>query len=298
LSAACAVHGPCGSDGLTDLEEDRDRDGLINENGTSTGESNPFDADTDDDLLLDGAEPSPWEDTDEDGMINIRDWNSNEDSYNDNLQVWVVFRTNAQGGDYSGSGVWVGLIAPSANPYYPEVYDYQASVALYERDSTVTSVTGASQILNPYGPNGDERPPVPLTTPEGYAVLQKEVSGSTYDIYLQVGPTQYERFVKESSAPGDWSTANRSVQSFLKEHQESYNGRAAVAAVHGRHFVGGWAGGRPKDGRRRLPPAVLLPGSEDWYWNSHGPSIGIETRGAAERGGGDRADAGSACTGR
>jgi hypothetical protein len=122
----------------------------------------------------------------------------------------------------------VGLIAPSANPYYPEVYDYQASVALYERDSTVTSVTGASQILNPYGPNGDERPPVPLTTPEGYAVLQKEVSGSTYDIYLQVGPTQYERFVKESSAPGDWSTANRSVQSFLKEHQEVYDGRVAI----------------------------------------------------------------------
>jgi hypothetical protein len=50
LSAACAVHGPCDSAGLTDLEEDRDRDGLINENGTSTGESNPFDADTDDPL--------------------------------------------------------------------------------------------------------------------------------------------------------------------------------------------------------------------------------------------------------
>jgi hypothetical protein len=47
------------------------------------------------------------------------------------------------------------------------VYDCTASVALYEWDSTVTSVTGATQILNPYGLNGDERPPVALQTPMG-----------------------------------------------------------------------------------------------------------------------------------
>ncbi|HEX9708675.1 MAG TPA: hypothetical protein VGB42_01660 [Candidatus Thermoplasmatota archaeon] len=182
----------------------------------------------DDDGLFDGAEPSPWEDTDEDGLINIRDTNSNDDNFDDDEQVWVVFRTNAVEGDYSGSGVSVGLIAPSANPYYPEVYDYQASVALYTWDSTVTSATGAGQIYNPYGPNGDERPPVPLTTPEGYAVLQKEEGSSVYDIYLQLGPTQYERFVKDSNAPGDWSESNRSQQAFLKNHQETYDGRVAL----------------------------------------------------------------------
>jgi hypothetical protein len=89
-------------------------------------------------------------------------------------------------------------------------------------------VTGASQILNPYGPDGDERPPVPLTTREGYAVLEQEVGSSVYDIYLQVSSRQFGRYVKDSSAPGDRWRSNRNVQPFLKNHQEVYDGRVAI----------------------------------------------------------------------
>ncbi|HEX9708677.1 MAG TPA: hypothetical protein VGB42_01670 [Candidatus Thermoplasmatota archaeon] len=90
----------------------------------------------------------------------------------------------------------------STAPHVQQLCNCAASVALYTWDSTVTSLTGAGRIYNPNGPNGDERPPVALATPEGYAVLQKEVGSSVNDIHLQVGPTQYERCVKDSDAPG------------------------------------------------------------------------------------------------
>ncbi|HEX9708674.1 MAG TPA: hypothetical protein VGB42_01655 [Candidatus Thermoplasmatota archaeon] len=56
------------SNGAWFIEHDFDGDGLTDLN----------DPDSDDDGLLGGAEPSPWEDTDEDGLTNIRHQNSND----------------------------------------------------------------------------------------------------------------------------------------------------------------------------------------------------------------------------
>ena len=95
-------------DGKSDLnDKDADNDGLddgwedwnLNATTSSTNETDPYDNDTDDDHLLDGAEPSIFVDSDGDGSINGRDTNSNGDSYTDDLQVWVVFRTNAADGE-------------------------------------------------------------------------------------------------------------------------------------------------------------------------------------------------------
>jgi hypothetical protein len=45
---------------------------------------------------------------------------------------------------------------------------------------------------------------------------------------LQISDTRYERFGKDSQAPGDWSTSVRFEATFLRSHQETYDGRAAV----------------------------------------------------------------------
>ena len=41
-------------------------------------------------------------------------------------------------------------------------------------------------------------------------------------------PAAAEHFVDSTSAPSDWSNSNRTVQSFLANRQETYDGRVAV----------------------------------------------------------------------
>jgi hypothetical protein len=111
------------NDGLTDFEEDYNGNATIDIN-----ESDPYVNDTDGDGLLDGAEPLPFEDTDGDGHINARDNDSNYDGVGDADQVYIQFRTNATNGQYV-AGTWVALIAPKANPHFPEQFDYSAASA-------------------------------------------------------------------------------------------------------------------------------------------------------------------------
>src|SRR6266567_663758 len=182
--------------------------------------------DTDAGGLLDGAEPSPFSDSDSDGTINARDGDSNGDGIGDLSQVWVAFRMNATNGSCGVPGTWVSVLAPRENPYYAAQIDFSAGSALYLWDSEVASPNG-SQIWNPYGPSNDTNNTVPLFTPEGYPVLAHQ-NGSTYDIYIKVSDAKTEKFLKSSAAPSDYNTSNRSADTFLARHQEVMDGRAAL----------------------------------------------------------------------
>lgn len=218
------------NDGLDDGVEDHDRNNLFDGNK----ESDPYNHDTDGDGLYDGAEPQPYEDTDTDGKININDTNSNDDNYGDADQVYVVFRTDALNGAY-GDGTWVALNAPSTNPKYPEgyeplgaqAYDFTASVALYSWAATTTAGAGAP-VRNPYGPSVPEyRSIIDLKTPEGYAVYY-DGSVSPHAIYIQISASHWEKYTKDSDEPGDYSDSMWFEPDFLKNHQETYDGRVAT----------------------------------------------------------------------
>ncbi|XXX77277.1 hypothetical protein WMF30_00695 [Sorangium sp. So ce134] len=66
--------------------DDRDNDGLPDAVEEMIG-SDPDDADSDDDGVLDGDEPSPGEDTDGDGLINARDVDSDNDGLFDGTEL-------------------------------------------------------------------------------------------------------------------------------------------------------------------------------------------------------------------
>ncbi len=70
------------------LRVDGDRDGLTDayEDACACG-LDPRDADTDDDGLLDGAEPTPLADTDGDGLLDVLDPDSDDDGLPDGLEA-------------------------------------------------------------------------------------------------------------------------------------------------------------------------------------------------------------------
>jgi outer membrane protein OmpA-like peptidoglycan-associated protein len=69
--------------------DDRDGDGLSNDEETAAG-TDPDDADSDDDGLIDGTEPDWDEDTDGDGDINARDPDSDNDGILDGTELGVT----------------------------------------------------------------------------------------------------------------------------------------------------------------------------------------------------------------
>jgi uncharacterized repeat protein (TIGR01451 family)/MYXO-CTERM domain-containing protein len=68
---------------------DSDNDGLPDAEEIAIG-SNPMDADTDDDGVLDGAEPNFSDDSDGDGLINVLDPDSDNDGLYDGTELGVV----------------------------------------------------------------------------------------------------------------------------------------------------------------------------------------------------------------
>ncbi|MCA9540403.1 MAG: OmpA family protein, partial [Myxococcales bacterium] len=74
--------------------EDRDHDGLSDAAELALG-LDPGDADSDDDGLLDGEEPSPGADADGDGLINALDPDSDDDRLPDGLEAGVSERPAA-----------------------------------------------------------------------------------------------------------------------------------------------------------------------------------------------------------
>ena len=66
-----------------------------------------------------------------------------------------------------------------------------------------------------------------LTTPEKYQVYYNG-SASPPRIYIQVSATQWERFDKDTDEPADWSEEVRFDADFLKNKQETYDGRVAL----------------------------------------------------------------------
>jgi uncharacterized repeat protein (TIGR01451 family)/MYXO-CTERM domain-containing protein len=65
---------------------DTDKDGLSDIFEIAIG-SNPMDADTDDDGVIDGLEPNPADDTDGDGLINVLDVDSDDDGLYDGTEM-------------------------------------------------------------------------------------------------------------------------------------------------------------------------------------------------------------------
>ncbi len=71
------------------LATDLDRDGLLDHDELAAG-ANPNDADTDDDGLVDGREPSYAGDADGDGTVNVRDFDDDDDGLPDGLESGVA----------------------------------------------------------------------------------------------------------------------------------------------------------------------------------------------------------------
>jgi hypothetical protein len=59
------------------------------------GETDPRDADTDDDGVLDGAEPSPFADSDGDGLVDALDVDSDDDGLLDGTELGVTTTSSA-----------------------------------------------------------------------------------------------------------------------------------------------------------------------------------------------------------
>ncbi len=73
----------------SDDRKDTDGDGLPDDVETGLG-TNPLDADSDDDGIIDGAERNPGGDTDQDGKINALDPDSDNDGINDGTEVGIT----------------------------------------------------------------------------------------------------------------------------------------------------------------------------------------------------------------
>ncbi len=91
----CLTNSDCGTGGTCEADntctggssgEDTDGDGLTDDEETAIG-TDPNDADSDDDGVSDGAEPSGDEDTDGDGLINALDPDSDNDGLWDGTEL-------------------------------------------------------------------------------------------------------------------------------------------------------------------------------------------------------------------
>jgi hypothetical protein len=81
-------------EGETDPNRADDDDQVVDADGDGLGDdyeeklgSDPNDADSDDDGLLDGEEPNPWQDVDGDGIINVLDPDSDGDGLLDGTEA-------------------------------------------------------------------------------------------------------------------------------------------------------------------------------------------------------------------
>ncbi len=100
-------------DGAAAAAQDSDGDGLSDAQETAAG-TNPFDADTDDDGIADGAEPNALVDTDGDGLIGALDPDSDDDGLLDGTELGVTLSTAVADPDGPG-GPLLGTDLTSRN---------------------------------------------------------------------------------------------------------------------------------------------------------------------------------------
>jgi hypothetical protein len=93
---------------VTDTFTDSDGDGFEDRFEIENG-SDPFDADTDDDGIIDSEEPNPYEDSDGDGINNVNDPDSDNDGLSDGTEVGIT--TPNEDTDISA-----GFFIPDADP--------------------------------------------------------------------------------------------------------------------------------------------------------------------------------------
>jgi len=204
------------NDGLWDGEENVDGDTTIN----TTWELDPYDNDTDGDGLLDGAEPAWWIDSNGNGTINGRDRDSNGDLHDDDEQVYVVFRTNAQDGDFADASVWIA-VAPPDTDVADAAPDLSVGAALFRYDSTVASPTGAQYATRYDGA------PAPVYTRQGQAIYYYD-NGANDVVYIELDASHFAKFTKSVNEPGDYDDSAFPAEAFTAGRQEAYDGRLAT----------------------------------------------------------------------
>jgi len=151
---------------------DRDNDGLSDAEEEFLG-SDPADADTDDDGLLDGAERNPSDDTDGDGLINILDPDSDNDGLLDGTEAGQLCDDNATN---TGNGRCVADADAGATTTSPLLPDTDGGGA---RDGA-EDPNGNGQIdageLDPNDPADDNQ--IVDTDGDGLSDAQEDAFGS------------------------------------------------------------------------------------------------------------------------
>ncbi len=230
-------------DGLTDFEEACKSPLDTYDNGTGSSETDPYDPDTDNDGLYDGAEPTPGMDlpADNDGYTNGHDTNSNGDGgSDDNNETYVVFRTNApliSGSwkhSYTGGGVWIAvdknvsiLHADDANPVPDYALDLSWGNAAFVYSSTNTSQPegmGAELFVSKDYSQGHHIDNVTLRTPEGYTIY----NASNGRIVVKVSSEIYYVFTHPGSEPSGYNSSKHNAIGFVGKRQEVYDWRKAI----------------------------------------------------------------------
>jgi hypothetical protein len=199
-------------------------------------ELDPMNRDCDGDGLLDGAEPAPLSDNDNDGLINARDPDSNNDhastdpgySTSDYDSTVVIFRTDAI--DTNGDGKidynTPGKKIATKGKDFPlatfgstlnsqlDIYTYTGTLVTLPSDTKMVKV-------DLYEGFGLYRL---LTTPEGKAVYFSQ-NGNI--LYIELGRNFYAVYTY-SSAGSDSFASLSSMETYVPGHQETYDWRLAI----------------------------------------------------------------------
>jgi hypothetical protein len=229
------------NDGLTDWEENCDGNLRDYDGSDDSYETNPYDNDTDDDGLLDGAEPGRQSDEDGDNKTNGHDNDSNGDSTYDYAQTFVVFRTNAKYDfitrkhDYNDSDVWIAVdtdvcIWQHSKSGVSYNLDLSWSNAGFIFDNFVTVEPDNLQAVEIHRLYEDStrKEPIDLTTPEGYPVHENTTTGDIIIEVPQGGGSIYYIYTT-GTEPTGYKANKRSIAELVYKHAETYDYRLCLS---------------------------------------------------------------------
>jgi beta propeller repeat protein len=245
------------ADGLNDGEENINLDDELNTDGSGNKlESDPTNPDCDGDDLLDGAEPSWRQDTDQDDEINVWDIDSNCDPDSSNYdehdysEVYVVFRTDAPDVDADGTldyefSTWIAVdnngyadLEDPDNTYNLDVYTINKIV---KNPSPTPSIKIEIEYPHPFVPGQGEEPGpdiIDVMTPEGYEVYVSDLDSGIYEFaYVKISPDTYVKYQWVTQTNYDQShyddihsrpKTTPSSPNYVENNQETYDARVAL----------------------------------------------------------------------
>ena len=225
-------------------------------------ETDPFDPDSDNDGLMDGAEYSPFSDTDSDGYVNAWDQDSNDQvpnnvgggtvygydlastSRNDYIQTYVVLRKGT--GDYLSAGMWIAVDpncreTQKVNLYYNEMgggtdtVHPLSTLTRYELSSVTSTLPSGAELMSVYYGSPTNPAQSILMTPEGNLLyfyqgqIYVYVQGNqAYGVYTASVETPPETSVNIHSIPQSMSNVNSYDPNYVMNGQEGYDARPAI----------------------------------------------------------------------